>query len=178
MRTLEEDVLIANWWVELYETGDLGRLLPPISQPLGQFFKLFRYPTALMYCPDGARIWNAAWASVTNISPHVAYFSAWTAREKRGSRDQFRAMDAIYQEIFKHDITLISVTTQRELLALQEKLGYTIHNKIPKVFGGADGWVTYLTAENYEAAVQPIREKLERRYGKVRRTEHARAWAG
>ena len=82
----------------------------------------------------------------------TAMIGLWIHPEKRHSVGSVRKVLRMYKYIFDSGLrSVIGITKQPELLAEHERLGYTVLGMIPGIYGGEDGWLVVLTAEDFLA---------------------------
>lgn len=148
-----EDTLLLRWWLTLNETGDLTRLFISDAHRLPDFYRVFSYPTALLYSlSEESEIDNAFWLTpADNTSKYrVAYSGMWSAT--RGGRKQLQFAALAYPLAFEFYSAILGMTWQPELLDIHTKLGYTIVGCIPYMHDQPFVYIVHLTKEAYLAS--------------------------
>lgn len=152
-RTYEQDIQLLNWWHELQQSGDFGRLFADSQLPLSKFLKLFDPPCILSYTTDEEnKIKHAIWFTPLSDSPTAAFVGFWTRESARGTRHMLKASVTLYSLAFKMFQTLVGVTKHEHLLRIHRKMGYNISGQVPNFLEGNDAWIVYLTEENFKAS--------------------------
>lgn len=143
----EDDLILAQWYAQLMESGDMDLTFMPDLHKLSNFLNTFRPPAELTFNEDSHGIFLAAW--LTPMLPNVASFGAWIRQDKRHSQDAVQELLHIYTVAFEHVEVLISFTKQGHLIELLTKLGYELLLEVPKMWADSDGWILALTKEAF-----------------------------
>jgi hypothetical protein len=154
------DAIIAQWWVQLTEIGDLEKTFGTGCGALSQFYKLLTEPDRLfLYDIDDQGI-----ALAFLVSPIMggAFLTVWVAPRHRASPSMLATIEDAYGRIFTGYPVLLGVTRQERLLRVHQRWGYTILGKVPHIFDGQDAWVVVLTKEAFEAGMARRAERAGR----------------
>ena len=145
-----QDATLANWYKFLIENGDFVKVFSESQKPLSKFMKIFETPCVLVYAiDDEGDIWNAIWFTPFGDEPTASFVGYWTREGMRGSKKHLAVTKLVYSMAFQFFSVLIGVTKHEHLLRIHRKLGYNILGKIPYFMEGGDGWVLYLTEEDF-----------------------------
>lgn len=148
-----EEMKILSWWMLLNETGDIKKVTKPSARSVDAFFKLFAYPTILIYSLDkNGEIDNTAWIVPDDESSKIktAYSGAWTREDNRGKLRQYKFIDCFYTFMFEFFDALIGITWQPDLLDLHTKLGYDIVGCIPDYYDHPYCYLLRVTKEKFK----------------------------
>lgn len=143
---VEDGALLAQWWRNMHESGDIEKIFPRRSHTLQQLFRIMDLPTQLMYESDEQGIWFAAW-----LSPCLdgTFYGIWIAERTRNTRACVAATMQSYEMAFAQFPFIMSVTVQEALLTQQQALGYTVLAELPGGFDGRNAWLTMCRQEDF-----------------------------
>ena len=144
--SVEDGALLAQWWWEMQEIGDIEKMFPKRAQTLPQLFKMMDAPTQLMYKKDAQGMWFAAWLSP---SLDAAFYGIWIAMRMRNTKSAMAAAVQSYELAFPQFPFVLSVTMQEPLLEQQRALGYTVLAELPESFDGQSAWLTMCKREDF-----------------------------
>jgi hypothetical protein len=142
-----EDILIARWWVRMYDDGDIDRLFTKDAQTLASLLRIIAPPKVMLYAADESGIWFAMWFEQM-FSSLVA--GMWTRADRRRSRETLDAILAAYDLAFTASASVLGITKQPELLRGHRKLGYRILGAVPHMWDGDDAWIVVLTRGTFQ----------------------------
>lgn len=148
--SFEEGILLARWWEDMLDCGDLDKVFPKHSQPVQCFMGLFKPPRALFYTlTDDGAINRAIWTEEVPSSVHCVHFGVWLAAGERHSKHSVQLLDAVYTAVFEHKNVVFGTTKQPRILDLHRKMGYTVFGPIPTLFDDEEGYIVYCTKQSY-----------------------------
>lgn len=146
------DLLAAQLWMTMQQTGDLENIFGVADLTLSQFLGVLGRCETYFDTDEAGQVWFALWFSKEDLFACTSV-SIWT-RQEPGRRllllKHFRELVGAALDNTPGNI-LGSVTLQPKLVPLFQSLGYTLVGKIPRVGWGKDCFVFYLTRENFEA---------------------------
>ena len=149
------DAELAQWYVQLVQDGDLGKLLGSSLWSLGAFLEHFRSCSFLLYEADAdGRWWYVSWlfpfmyGGTWGVWFRADYRSRGLSARHRVGMQHIRESLRQAFEIFP---VLINTTKQPDVVAKTVKLGYTYLGEIPLLFDGESCHVLHLTRQRFEA---------------------------
>jgi hypothetical protein len=153
------DLTLFNWYKFLINNDEFEHLFTEKQRSLSKFFKAFELPCILVFGLDeeGA-VWHAIWF-MGNDYGNSASVSGWTREDMRGSQKQYDVTRFIYSMAFGVWSVLTSTTKHERLLRNLRRMGYNIVGSIPDLVMDEEGWILYLTKENFEKSERYLGEK-------------------
>ena len=152
-----------SWYMALWKTEDMQKLLGPSLWGLGAFMRHFTDPNAvLFYLAD-----KDGWYAVSWLFPMAGggSWGLWVRPDKRtgGSREIVNfIMETLAAGLNKWPV-LVNTTTQLDIVGKTEKLGYTFVGSIPHLFEGQDCYLLYMTREQFTPKLEAWRRIYGRR---------------
>lgn len=154
---------LLNWYMQLWQSEDIQKLLGPSLWTLNAFIKNFTASdVALFYEQDDRGWWAATW-----VFPFMggATWGLWVRADKRASgsrRAMHLIMDSLSWGLLRYPV-LVNTTKQLPIVEKTARLGYTYLGRIPWLFEGEDCHVLYMTREMFEPILARWRSHNERR---------------
>lgn len=142
---IEQDCLLTYWYVTMIATKELQLTFTELS--LSAFLQSFQPPHHLIYAQSAGRIWFAAWFDPVFDG---ALLGVWGDKSKRRTKIGLGAFETAVEYGLARWPVLVGITRQEKLLDEHRRLGYTLMGKLPKLWGGEDTWVLYLTRESFD----------------------------
>ena len=144
----EADLLMAQWWLRMRDDGDLAKVFLRSAHTLSGFWDCWRN-VDLMLEVDDKGIYIAMWME---YYMGTGILGLYVRPDKRHSIGAIRNVLRLYKYIFDAGLkTVIGITKQETLLPMHERLGYTVLGMVPGIYGGEDGYIVTLTAEDFLA---------------------------
>lgn len=162
----EADILIAQVWRNLMETGEIENLVYGRAKTLAGFLEIFRVPgRAVAECDEELGIWFVGW-----VEPAFegAFYCQWIHPNRRhGVAALTATLESMGHFLEKYPV-LLGVTKQHRLVKEHVRLGYRKVGEIPLLWGPltqllcltVDGFV----AANQDRIARLRRRDMERRY--------------
>ena len=154
---LGPDVLIAKWWMQVVDDGDMGRMLGNGSIPLSEFLLFWREPRMLLYETDDKGISSAFW---TESIMQGAFFGMWCRPDMRRTPQFQTALDLALTSMFTSIKVLIAITMQPKMLERYTHMGYRMIGTVPELFAGQETYILSLTGADFETAKEARRHGL------------------
>jgi len=150
------DAMLANWYKYLIDNNEFETLFTENHKPLSKFYKIFEPPTVLAYAADeSGEIWATMWFTpFDGYGGKSASVSAWTRKDYRGGAEARKAGGLCYSLAFEVWDVLTSITRHEGLLRNLRQVGYNILGSIPNLVEGSEGWILYLTKENFKNSIR------------------------
>ncbi len=142
------DLLVAQLWALLNETGDLARLFEPDGTPMSDFFDTLGLHDT-HYTFDSRGIWLLNWFEPMR---HGALFNGWVRKDKRQNELTTSLVRDICAEAAGRYITLLGLTRHDNVIAFCEKIGFRRVARIPGLMAGYDTDLIMATADTIEAS--------------------------
>ena len=163
--TTWEDRMIAVWWDELCDSGEISQLLSVNAHSLSGLFSVLRQPNMALYTIWHENIESIHWAEPVNTSPNAIFFSSWCHPSLRGKKRQGQILHSIYSLLFAMGKKLIlGVTKQEQLLSLHQGMGYDILGPIPHLFDDSHAWLVHMTEQTFlSSRLSAVVTKLKER---------------
>lgn len=134
--THDEDMLFLRWWMELMETGEIKKIMDPLSQRLPKFYEAFAYPTPVLYALDvHGRIEFVSWLRDAASQQQSIFMGNWVRSNLRGRKRHLRLIRVTYELAFSLYENVLGLTWQPALLKLHQKIGYNVIGNIPDYMG-------------------------------------------
>jgi len=152
----DHDAALARWYKHLVDSGEYEMLFAEAFKPLSKFYQMFAPPTVTAFAVDDmGEIWATMWINpLDGYGSKTASVSAWTRGDRRGTPEAREAGGFCYSMAFEVWDLLISITRHEKLLHNLRQVGYHIVGNIPGFVDGNDGWVLYLTKENFKNSLR------------------------
>ena len=145
---VEGDLLLLQWWSILVEDGELLDVFSEIAETPSGFLGVFTNPNiAFFYDIDEKGITKAIWFEPfmgTNVS-----MGMWCRKDWRHGRWWGDLIDVL-GKMFEHTPMVMFITKRPHVVESALRVGFTSMGKMPYAYRGEDGYVAYLTREEYE----------------------------
>lgn len=147
--SIDEDLLLLDWWVLLGSTRELEKVFGAFTTALGGFMRCWAPPTVLMYEADERGIWGACWLDTIHSG---VFYGLWLRPDKRQTKAAFKFV----LESLEHSLTqapvLISLTRTETAFEQTVRLGFTpLQGTIPWILDGDDARVAFMTSREFDA---------------------------
>ncbi len=141
----QHDALVAQWFLEIKNSGDLANLFCPTYQHLGRIYAFFQRECAMVFQVREGRIVRLAW-----FEPQMsgAFFGCWVTPALRSRVETIHWIEAVSLLGFEQYKVLIATTKQDKLLDVLQRFGYTLVGAIPYIWQGEAAWVLSLVKED------------------------------
>ena len=150
------DVLLANAYRNIVQSGDHERLLGKECHRLTGFLALMQRPTCVfMEVDEEIGVWFLAWVTPTFQG---AFYSQWVHKSMRHNRKMVASSLRAWDLALSEWPILLGVTRQPKLLKEHFKMGYVELCIIPKFWDGEDTHLLMLTRENFA----PVKERYKK----------------
>ena len=140
------DPILADWYLQAIQAGELHRIVRPVGQALGGFLAAFRPPTRLYYTVDDAGVRLAAWGSPWGDG---CALGVWIRPDQRRHRGVLLGEgQAAIRAVLEHWPIGFAIVTQERLLRTYTRCGVQFAPlAIPGLRDGPAflGWVTAAT---------------------------------
>jgi len=144
--TVENDAILASWWLALRASGDLDRAWLPQAHTLSGFLGMMQPPNVLLADVDARGIVFAAWFEPTMDGVAMG---AWLRPEVRPTRRGLAYFLEAWDWALARWPVVLGFTKQESLIAEHQRLGYAVCGCVPALWGGANVWVLALTREAF-----------------------------
>lgn len=144
---MNNDLLAANLWAQIYANGELVNLFGDPELPLSKFLALAQPPVEVFLGLQDTGVWFATW-----FEPFMdgAFVSVYCTPELRRTRQLIDAYEWMLSCGLAQYSQLMSWTRRTKLLPVMGALGYTRCGVIPKIFAGADAYFCRVTQETFD----------------------------
>jgi len=152
-KTIEEEIILAQWWEQLRINGDSQHLFPVTNISLTAFLGLFNKPNVLLHyaLDEEGAVKVAGWLEQANHAKEHCMYITWWANEKlRGSKEFMRYTFSILDIYTTSVPVIIAFGPRPEIAKLQRSIGFDIIGSVPMMFNGRDCNVMYITRELFE----------------------------
>lgn len=123
--SMQHDILLGQWWVRLYESGDLGKCIAPKHHALGDFLVMLKN-TSLLFELNDSGVSYAAWFEEALWSGFVG---VWVTPDLRSHAHALHIQ--AFGWAFQRWAVVTSLTWQPEVAIYMRRLGFHVAGKIP-----------------------------------------------
>lgn len=146
--SVETDVLVAQWWDQLRECGDLDHVFSLGARPLSGFFLAFQPPTVLFFERDPQLgIVRALWLM---LLMNTVAMGLWAHPKRRSEPAGVTFVETVLRQTLAAVPVVVAVINRPQVRDLATRFGFTSVGTVPLIYNGADGELFYLTREQFE----------------------------